>query len=1138
MQTRTRSPWYGILLTTVLLTAVFLLLGNTTVHAEATEEPDLPALTIEEEETLAFVEENAVIKVGQTSRLLLAAAPADEAVRFSVNDEKLCAVDDDGNVTGLKTGVVTVSAVTDSGKIATIPVEVTAPVSEIRLDRSAVTLRPGSSYQLVSRVLPENAPEKTIEWSSNAPEIAAVEDGCITALQKGMALVTAEGADGVRAYCIVQVGTMAQSVFFEEESVSLSVGDSKKLQPVLLPEDADLDSLYWETDDPAVATINEDGVVTAAGTGTATVTVWTENRLSAAVTVKVFPAVESVVLSDHVLSLGVGEIYALRTAVSPADAYNKTLRWKSSAPAVVLVKEGILTARKPGTATITVTSASGKTATCVVTVKNAPESFSTSPSQFSLGVGESYQLRLVLPENTAAAGASFTSNDSEVCRVSTDGTLTAIKTGYAEITAELFNGVKATAMVWVMDAPTSITATQTEYSMAVGSTKKLLTRVDGASFTRTYTSANENIVAVTASGNMIAKSVGTTTVTASTYNNQSVTVTVTVRPLPSSVSISDHVLVLGVGQEYTLRTLISPANALNASLSWTSSNTGAVTVQNGVLTAKAVGSAVITATTANGKTANCQVTVKKAPDSVTLSPQSLTLGAGESYRLRATLPADTAAAAMSFISGDPNICTVGANGIVSALKAGTTTVTVRLYNGKQASTLVQVVPAPTKVTLDRNQITLGAGEKTALTAKSDIRKSSETLTFASSNEGVLSVSASGEITAKAEGTASVTVSAYNGVSAVCRITVKPAPSSVSVSPAAVSLPVGATSRLTPKIGDTASCSSFTYESDDPDICTVSASGVITAKKVGRTTVTVTTYNGKEASCEVVVRKAADSLHLYVKKRTLKPGKTLKLLYYFTPSGVQETVSFTSGNTKVCTVDKTGTVTAIAEGTAVITAVSQSGKVSTCTITVTSNSTLLAKDVANVGPLYEHFTAVGQYPELPTGCEITALTAVLNFLGYNVDKCTLSDNYLEKGPAWSTDFHEAFAGEPRSSYSYGCYAPAIVKAANKYLTEKKSSYRARELDHFNFDDLFHFTENGIPVLVWTTIDLREGYYTASWEANGKTVTWYANEHCMVLLGQSGSRVYTADPTTGKIVSYDKDLFRTRYQELFSQSVVIQ
>lgn len=179
----------------------------------------------------------------------------------------------------------------------------------------------------------------------------------------------------------------------------------------------------------------------------------------------------------------------------------------------------------------------------------------------------------------------------------------------------------------------------------------------------------------------------------------------------------------------------------------------------------------------------------------------------------------------------------------------------------------------------------------------------------------------------------------------------------------------------------------------------------------------------------------------------------------------------------------------------------------------------------------------QYPELPTGCEITALTTVLHYYGLNADKCYLADNYLEKGPVGTVDFHMAFVGDPRSEYSYGCYAPAIVTTANRFLNEQDTELIAYDKTGTGFEELFSYTEKSIPVIVWCTIDLKPGRYTTTWNIDGKDITWYSNEHCMVLLGQEGNHVYTADPTTGTIETYPKKLMETRYKELFEQAVII-
>ena len=333
----------------------------------------------------------------------------------------------------------------------------------------------------------------------------------------------------------------------------------------------------------------------------------------------------------------------------------------------------------------------------------------------------------------------------------------------------------------------------------------------------------------------------------------------------------------------------------------------------------------------------------------------------------------------------------------------------------------------------------------------------------------------------------------------------------------------------------------TYSSDHKYICTIDETGKVKAISGGMTTVRVTAENGVTASCAVTVKPVASDIDFYNRNRFIFPGQRIKLEYYLPYGEYTKYVTFTSSNEKICTVTKDGYVKGIDYGTATVKVMTREGVFDVCSITVTNDGKLLSKDPENNPALYKRFKAIYQYPSLPTGCEITALTMVLNFLGYDVSKEKMADDYLEKGNAWETDFREKFAGNPYSSYSYGCYAPVIVNSANRFLEDQGSDMRAEELENMSFTDLFKFTDNGVPVMVWATLNLVPGYYTATWEAtNGETVTWYANEHCMVLVGHddSAGTVFAADPDQGKIMEYDSQLFETRYKELFSQSVVIR
>ncbi|MBR1764999.1 MAG: C39 family peptidase [Ruminococcus sp.] len=194
------------------------------------------------------------------------------------------------------------------------------------------------------------------------------------------------------------------------------------------------------------------------------------------------------------------------------------------------------------------------------------------------------------------------------------------------------------------------------------------------------------------------------------------------------------------------------------------------------------------------------------------------------------------------------------------------------------------------------------------------------------------------------------------------------------------------------------------------------------------------------------------------------------------------------------------------------------------------------------------TNILQNPELPTGCETTSLTILLNYLGYPADKVTLARNYLpkqsfywENGEMYGADFRTTFAGDPEDSYSYGCYAPCIVTTANSYLSATGASARARDLTGTDLDTLLVSCINsGSPVLIWiTSANLHETALTTVWKTPaGNQVQWVAYEHCVVLSGYDADAglIYVADPLVGN-TSYSYSLLRQRYIDMGSQAVKI-
>lgn len=184
--------------------------------------------------------------------------------------------------------------------------------------------------------------------------------------------------------------------------------------------------------------------------------------------------------------------------------------------------------------------------------------------------------------------------------------------------------------------------------------------------------------------------------------------------------------------------------------------------------------------------------------------------------------------------------------------------------------------------------------------------------------------------------------------------------------------------------------------------------------------------------------------------------------------------------------------------------------------------------------------VKQNPSLPNGCEITSLTMVLNYLGYDVTKETMSDEYLPKAPVGKANYFNEFVGNPRDEDAYGCYAKPIVAAANAYLASVGSKYKAYDYTGSDFSDLLKKVKEGTPVIVWTAYHMdTDPYISAEWTVDGEYLPWKANMHCVVLRGYNGktNRVSIVNPAGG-FQSINMDTFIKRFKQFYSQAVVIE
>ena len=413
------------------------------------------------------------LDVNGTAKLNATVKPDDattKTVTWKSDNEGVAIVDNNGNVTAKAAGTATITATVD-GKSASCKVTVngqttTVPVQSVGLNTNKVELSVGEENKLVATVTPEAATNKEVTWSSNNPEVATVDqNGKVVAQKPGNATITVTTKDGNKtATCEVTVKetpVAVTGVGLNTNKVELSVGEENKLVATVTPEAATNKEVTWSSNNPEVATVDQNGKVVAQKPGNATITVTTKDGNKTAtceVTVKETPvAVTGVGLNTNKVELSVGEENKLVATVTPEAAANRDVAWNSSKPAVATVDStGKVVAQAPGTTTITVTTVDGnKTATCEVTVKETPVAVTgvgLNTNDLKLSAGEANTLvATVTPKTATNPKVKWSSNNLAVATVDNNGKVVAQAPGTATITVTTEDGNKtATCKVTVL----------------------------------------------------------------------------------------------------------------------------------------------------------------------------------------------------------------------------------------------------------------------------------------------------------------------------------------------------------------------------------------------------------------------------------------------------------------------------------------------------------------------------------------------------------------------------------------------------------------------------------------------------------------------------------------------------------------
>ena len=787
--------------------------------------------------------------------------------------------DGSATVKGLQVGTSKVTARTDDGGfMSSCNVTVGVGVEKIELDKSELSLKKGESASLKATIFPENASDKSLKWGSSDVSVATVDAyGNVKAEGNGEATVFVSSSDGgFTAYCNVKVGTPVTGISLDPREFTLeTIGSSFTIKPVISPEDASDLGVVWESADTKVVSVASDGTVTAIGPGTTTVKATTnDGSFTSNCVVSVKSPAQHVSLDKTSLKLLEGESGKLTATVYPLNSTQKTLTWVSDHPDVASVdNEGNVTARKAGTATVTVKVAENVTAVCKVTVISRVTGISLSETTVELKPGETHQLTAtVLPQNASNAEVTWYSDKESVATVSQSGLVTGVGPGETTVHAVTTDGGKmASCLVKVGTPVKGITMSVSSKTLYVGDPSldisATLTPANATDKSLEWSSSDPEVASIApgAALRAVIKPLkpGKTTITATTKDGGfTASCEVTVKRHVSGVSLNKASLTLYVGETESLAATVAPEDASDKTVAWSSDNSAVASVSNGKVTANKPGTAVIKVVTNDlSKEAACTVTVKRHAESVELSQKEIKLYLGENRSLTATvLPSDASDKNVTWSSSNPNVATVSTAGNVVSKSVGTTVITVKTADGgHQASchvTVLEPVVYATSLTITPQALNMNIGESASLTLQMLPSNANEKLVWESDNESVARV-VNGDITAVGVGVAKIMVKGKNVTSNEVTVTVidKFAVTGVKLNESEKSLQVGDSFTLTATVlPEDARDKTVTWSSDKESVATVK-DGVVTAVSPGTAIIKVTAGAGAfSATCSVTVEE--------------------------------------------------------------------------------------------------------------------------------------------------------------------------------------------------------------------------------------------------------------------------------------------
>lgn len=477
--------------------------------------------------------------------------------------------------------------------------------------------------------------------------------------------------DWVRVY--KPVTAKVTGVEVTPETITVGVDQKRLLTAAVIPQVASDNAVVWNSDNTSIVTVDPStGEITGVAVGTATITATTNDGGFTDVCVVTVQAeaviilVQEIVVSPTSKDLTVDQNVQLTATVSPVDADDASVIWSSSHPAIASVSAtGLVNGLAEGQATITATAndASGKSATSTISVINMVE------KSIEFDDRNKYLNATYVVGEEINVTCSFNAGTGKVL----DNT--GVTFWFRQVQADW---VGITKDIKVSDLSAS--------GKSSGTAKATISLADALPSDQIGTDFYFLWITITPEGEAqygIPTGVNPVKVVA----GAPISVT--------GVSLSRSTATVDVGANVSLTATVTPSNATNRNVIWSSSNAAIASVSNGVVTGVAEGTATITATTADGaKTATCTVTVNKpivAVSSISLDLSSVEVKLSETFTFQPTvLPENATDKTITWQSSNTSVATI-ANGVVTPVSVGQTTITATSNNAKTATSVVTII---------------------------------------------------------------------------------------------------------------------------------------------------------------------------------------------------------------------------------------------------------------------------------------------------------------------------------------------------------------------------------------------------------------------------------------------------------------